>query len=240
MERGRIPGSPSSAPSRIPTSSPSGHSFAEQARAADRAERLHASVLGPVDADQLLARSSRKPRAAPAPASRRRRPSACGSASSGSGWPRETAPSPRSARRRRGTSRRAGCRHLAPAWRCDDYHSSRASPHPGDLLASKAEKAEHSPMARPHVTARWLAHGRGLGASVEAARPRHATIDFGFRPHRTRLLDRRRPPRRRARLPALHPPASDHAPLRLGPRALRGRGAQEHEPGRRRTRACTG
>ena len=36
-------------------------------------------------------------------------------------------------------------------------------------------------MARPHATARWLAHGRGLGARVEAARPRHATIDFGLR-----------------------------------------------------------
>ena len=35
-------------------------------------------------------------------------------------------------------------------------------------------------MARYDVTARWLEHGRRLGASAEAARPRHATVDFGF------------------------------------------------------------
>jgi membrane protein len=35
-------------------------------------------------------------------------------------------------------------------------------------------------MARPHVTARWREHGRGLGARIEAERPRHATIDFGL------------------------------------------------------------
>ena len=36
-------------------------------------------------------------------------------------------------------------------------------------------------MARPDLTARWLEHGRRLGARVEAARPRHATVDLGFR-----------------------------------------------------------
>jgi uncharacterized BrkB/YihY/UPF0761 family membrane protein len=36
-------------------------------------------------------------------------------------------------------------------------------------------------MARPDVTDRWLEHGRRLGARVEAARPRHATVDLGFR-----------------------------------------------------------
>ncbi len=36
-------------------------------------------------------------------------------------------------------------------------------------------------MARPDVTARWLSQGRRLSARVEAARPRHATVDFGFR-----------------------------------------------------------
>jgi uncharacterized BrkB/YihY/UPF0761 family membrane protein len=36
-------------------------------------------------------------------------------------------------------------------------------------------------MARHDVTARWLDHGRRLGASAEAARSRHSTVDFGFR-----------------------------------------------------------
>jgi uncharacterized BrkB/YihY/UPF0761 family membrane protein len=36
-------------------------------------------------------------------------------------------------------------------------------------------------MPRYDVTARWLEHGRRLGASAEAARSRHATVDFGFR-----------------------------------------------------------
>ncbi|HSS81654.1 MAG TPA: YhjD/YihY/BrkB family envelope integrity protein [Gaiellaceae bacterium] len=35
-------------------------------------------------------------------------------------------------------------------------------------------------MARPHVTARWLERGRTAKARVEAARPRHATVDFGL------------------------------------------------------------
>jgi len=47
-------GVPSSDPSRMPILSPSGQIPAEQARAADRAERLHASVVRPEDADQLL------------------------------------------------------------------------------------------------------------------------------------------------------------------------------------------
>jgi uncharacterized BrkB/YihY/UPF0761 family membrane protein len=36
-------------------------------------------------------------------------------------------------------------------------------------------------MPRYDVTARWLEHGRRLGASAEAARSRHTTVDFGFR-----------------------------------------------------------
>jgi uncharacterized BrkB/YihY/UPF0761 family membrane protein len=36
-------------------------------------------------------------------------------------------------------------------------------------------------MRRYDVTARWLEHGRRLGASAEAARSRHTTVDFGFR-----------------------------------------------------------
>ncbi len=36
-------------------------------------------------------------------------------------------------------------------------------------------------MPRHDVTARWLEHGRRLGASAEAARARHTTVDFGFR-----------------------------------------------------------
>jgi uncharacterized BrkB/YihY/UPF0761 family membrane protein len=36
-------------------------------------------------------------------------------------------------------------------------------------------------MPRYDVTARWLEHGRRLGASAEAARSRHPTVDFGFR-----------------------------------------------------------
>jgi uncharacterized BrkB/YihY/UPF0761 family membrane protein len=36
-------------------------------------------------------------------------------------------------------------------------------------------------MPRYDVTARWLEHGRRLGASAEAARSRHSTVDFGFR-----------------------------------------------------------
>ena len=35
-------------------------------------------------------------------------------------------------------------------------------------------------MPRPDVTARWLEHSRRLGARVEAARPRHSTVDFGL------------------------------------------------------------
>ncbi len=36
-------------------------------------------------------------------------------------------------------------------------------------------------MPRYDVTARWLEQGRRLGASAEAARSRHTTVDFGFR-----------------------------------------------------------
>ncbi len=36
-------------------------------------------------------------------------------------------------------------------------------------------------MPRYDVTTRWLEHGRRLGASAEAARSRHTTVDFGFR-----------------------------------------------------------
>ena len=36
-------------------------------------------------------------------------------------------------------------------------------------------------MTRLDVTARWLERSRRLGARVEAARPRHGTVDFGFR-----------------------------------------------------------
>jgi uncharacterized BrkB/YihY/UPF0761 family membrane protein len=36
-------------------------------------------------------------------------------------------------------------------------------------------------MARSDLTARWLEHGRRLGARAEAARGGHATVDFGFR-----------------------------------------------------------
>ena len=36
-------------------------------------------------------------------------------------------------------------------------------------------------MPRYDVTTRWLEHGRRLGASADAARSRHTTVDFGFR-----------------------------------------------------------
>jgi len=36
-------------------------------------------------------------------------------------------------------------------------------------------------MPRYDLTARWLEHGRRLGASAEAARSRHTTVDFGVR-----------------------------------------------------------
>jgi len=36
-------------------------------------------------------------------------------------------------------------------------------------------------VTRLDVTARWLERSRRLGARVEAARPRHGTVDFGFR-----------------------------------------------------------
>jgi uncharacterized BrkB/YihY/UPF0761 family membrane protein len=35
-------------------------------------------------------------------------------------------------------------------------------------------------MARPDVIARWLDHGRAARARVDAARPHHATVDFGL------------------------------------------------------------
>ena len=82
---------------------------AEQARAADRAEGLHASAVRPEDADQLLTGEQAKAlaRNASLRAAERAR-SASGSASSGSDWPKGRAPSPRSGRRRTGTSREAG------------------------------------------------------------------------------------------------------------------------------------
>ncbi len=87
---------------------------AEQARAADRAEGLHASAIRPKDADQFLTgEQGGTPRAGRVLAFRRKRPSAFGTASSGSDSPSERAPSPRSGRGRRGTSRGAGPRGSA-------------------------------------------------------------------------------------------------------------------------------
>ena len=147
-----MPGSPSSDPSRIAISSPSGHSAPNRLEPQTRAERLHASVVRPEDADRApRRRAGGSPRAAPAPACRRRRPSASGSASSGSGWPRGTARSPRSAPPRRGTSREAGARGSALRSRLlrRSRGARRRSGRPTAACRACRPRASHSETRRP-------------------------------------------------------------------------------------------
>jgi hypothetical protein len=69
---------------------------------------LHPSAVRPEDADQFLTGEQAEALAQNAPpAYRRRPPSASGSASSGSDWPKGKAPSPRSGRRHTGMSHEA-------------------------------------------------------------------------------------------------------------------------------------
>ena len=92
--------------------------------------------------------------------------------------------------------------------------------------------------SRPR-TARDLARADpGCARQARSRARRHASVDVGFNVVEHDAVDRRRAARRRARVPPLRPPAADRAAVRLRPRALRGRGGQEHREGRQGRRAA--
>ena len=134
---------------------------------------------------------------------------------------------------RRGRSRRAGCRRLAAALAkgsaitAAELHPIRASCLP---RRQRAETSFGAPSLRHRTAGSRMA---AVWARAPGGASSSRTIHFGSEALRARLLDRRGPPRRRARLQALRPAPTDCAPVRLGPRALCRRRRQEHEPAAR-------
>ena len=112
---GRIPGSPSSDPRRIATSSPSGHSAPNRLEPQTEQKAFTRPPSGLKTRISSSPASRRNLNAECVPAFHRTRPSVSGSASSDSDWPRGRAPSPRSGRRRTGRNHGGGSRGLGSA-----------------------------------------------------------------------------------------------------------------------------